>query len=138
VSIRDREGAAVDSPAGAEEVGYEPGELSLADEIEALIEDGKTYIQAELSYQKTRAAFLADQAKATAVFGLAAAAFGSLALVGLTVGAIIALAPWLTAWGASALVVGLEAIAAILCARAAAKRWHSLLQVIQPDGEDKQ
>ena len=134
MSTQFGEGAPTEAAADSA-TGYEAGDLSLAEEVEALIEDGKTYIQAELSYQKTRAAFMADEAKTTAVYGLAAAAFGSLALVGLTLGLIIALTPWLTAWGASALVVGGEAVAAVLFARAAAKRWRKLMDAIQPDSE---
>ena len=104
---------------------------SLRDDVEALIEDGKTYLETELVYQKTRAAFVADRAKGAVVYGAMAAAFGVLALIGLTVGLIIALTPLLTAWGASALVVGLLLIAAFLAARAASKRWKRLMQAIE-------
>ena len=58
---------------------------------------------------------------------------GFLALVGLTVGLIIALAPWLTAWGASAVVVGLLLVAALLAMRAASARWSRLMQAIESD-----
>lgn len=137
MSTEYSDGAQPDAAMDSDASSYEPGNLSIAEEVEALIEDGKTYIQAELSYQKTRAAFMADEAKAGAVYVLAAAALGSLALIGLTVGLIIALSPWLTPWGASALVVGLEALAAVLFARAAAKRWKALIDAIQPDSEPK-
>lgn len=121
----------------ADDGGYVPGELSLADEVEALISDGKTFLEAELSFQKTRLAFVADIAKGAAVFGIIAAAFGALAMVGLTVGLIIALTPILTAWGASAVVVGLIILAALLAARAASNRWKKLISVIQPDHEPR-
>ena len=104
---------------------------SLRDDVEALIEDGKTYLETELVYQKTRAAFVADSAKGAVIYGALAAAFGVLALIGLTVGLIIALTPLLTAWGASALVVGLLLIAAFLAMRAASKRWKRLMQAIE-------
>ena len=104
---------------------------SLRDDVEALIEDGKTYLETELVYQKTRAAFVADRAKGAVIYGAMAAAFGVLALIGLTVGLIIALTPWLTAWGASALVVGLLLSAAFLAMRAASKRWNRLMQAIE-------
>lgn len=117
--------------------GYVAGDLSLAEEVEALISDGKTFLEAELSFQKTRLAFVADIAKGAAVFGIIAAAFGALAMVGLTVGLIIALTPILTAWGASAVVVGLIILAALLAAREASKRWRKLINAIQPDNEPR-
>ena len=106
---------------------------SLREDVEALIDDGKTYLEAELAYQKTRAAFVADRAKGALVFGAVAALFAFLALIGLTVGLIIALTPWLTAWGASALVVGLLIVGALIAARSAGKRWSKLMAAIQDD-----
>ena len=47
-----------------------------ADDVEALIEDGKTYLETELVYQKTRAAFVADRAKGAFIYGALAAVFG--------------------------------------------------------------
>ena len=103
---------------------------SLLGDVEALIDDGKTYLEAELSFQKTRAAFVADRAKSTVVLGSIAALLGFLALVGLTVGSIIALTPLLTAWGASAVVVAILLAAAALAARAASRKWSSLMRAI--------
>jgi len=110
---------------------------SLRDDVEALIEDGKTYLETELVYQRTRAAFVADRAKGAVVYGAIAAALAVLALIGLTVGLIIALAPLLTAWGSSAVVVGALLVGAVVFVRMASKRWGSLMQAIQsePDRE---
>lgn len=108
---------------------------SLRDDVEALIEDGKTYLETELVYQKTRAAFVADRAKGAVIYGAVAIAFGILALIGLTVGLIIALTPLLTAWGASALVVGLLVVGALIAMRAANRRWNRLMQAIESDAE---
>jgi hypothetical protein len=110
---------------------------SLLADVEALIDDGKTYLQSELTFQKTRAAFVADRAKGAVVLGAAAALLAFLALIGLTVGLIIALTPWLTAWGASALVVALLLLGAFLAARAAGKRWSHLMDAIQSDGQSQ-
>jgi len=74
---------------------------------------------------------VADRAKGAVIYGALAAALGVLALIGLTVGLIIALTPLLTAWGASARVVGLLAIGAWLAMRAAGKRWARLMQAIE-------
>jgi hypothetical protein len=114
----------------------EGDDRSLLEDVRALIDDGKTYLEAELGYQKTRAAYVADRAKGAVVFGAIAALLAFLALVGMTVGLIIALSPWLTAWGASALVVALLLVSAGLAARAAAGRWNGLLRAIGVD-EDR-
>jgi uncharacterized membrane protein HdeD (DUF308 family) len=105
-------------------------ERSLIEDVEALIEDGKVYLEAEIAYQKTRAAYVADKARSALLYGAVAAAFGFLALVALSIGLIIALAPLLTAWGASALVVGLLLIGAVIAGRAASQRWNRLMSAI--------
>jgi hypothetical protein len=122
------------SPAELDELDSpdsERDERSLIEDVELLIEDGKTYLEAEIAYQKTRAAFVADRAKSAFLLYAVAAVFGLLALVGLTVGLIFALTPLLTAWGASALVVGLLVIAALVAVHAAGKRWKGLMAAIE-------
>lgn len=108
---------------------------SLREDVEALIEDGRTYLETELVYQKSRAAFVADRAKGALIYGAIAALLGFLALIGLTVGLIIALTPYLTAWGASALVVALLLLFAWLAVRGAGKRWASLMWAIDGGSE---
>ena len=103
---------------------------SLREDVEILIEDGKTYLEAELNFQRTRALYVADSARSAMVHGAVAAAFGFLALIGLTVGLIIALTPWLTAWGASALVVGLLILAGVIALRGAMRRWNRLMEAL--------
>jgi hypothetical protein len=123
-----------DPPAPADDAAV--AELrSLRDDVEALIEDGKTYLETELVYQKTRAAFVADRAKGAVVYGAIAAALAVLALIGLTVGLIIALAPLLTAWGSSAVVVGALLIGAFIFVRMASRRWSGLMQAIEASPE---
>ena len=117
-------------------IDAEDATRSLLSDVHALIDDGKTYLEAELGFQKTRAAFVADRAKSTMVFGAIAALLAFLALVGLTVGAIIALTPALGAWAASALVVLLLLAAAGLAARSAARKWSSLLRAITGEPDD--
>lgn len=98
---------------------------SLIDDIEALIDDGRNYVHAELSYQKTRASFVSNRIGKAVGFGVAAAVMGLLAAIGLTVGLIIALTPHLTAWGATALVVGVLLLVAVLLLRRASRNWAS-------------
>lgn len=107
---------------------------SLLEDLETLIDDGKTYLEAEANYQKSRALFIADSLSAVALSGAVAAALAFIALVGLTVGLILALAPYLTVWGSSALVVGLEFVLALHFARKAARRWEAIMRALGKDG----
>jgi hypothetical protein len=115
----------------------EPDDSSLREDVEALIEDGRTYLEAELVFQKTRAAYVADRAKGAVIYGAIAAVLAFLALIGLTVGLIIALAPLITAWGASAVVVVALLLAAGLCVRTAGKRWSKLMAAIEGPERDR-
>lgn len=119
-------GAGDGDPAGLAEDEFFV-DRSLLEDVEALIEDGRTYFEAELNFQKTRAAFAADRAKKIAVLGAGAVVVLFLALIGLTVGLIIAFTPLLTAWGATALVVGAMLVVALLMLRGAAAKWGELL-----------
>lgn len=100
-------------------LGEEPGEAqagspSLADEIAAFIDDGKTYAEAEIAYQKARLAFTADRGKTAALFGIFALGFVHLALIALVVGAVIVLTPYVTALGATLIVAGVLLLLAFL------------------------
>ncbi|XUU60289.1 phage holin family protein [Erythrobacter sp. HA6-11] len=86
----------------------------LSEEVLALIADGQTYAEAELAFQKSRLSYSAQQGKSAALSVLAALAFLHLALIALVVGAVIALTPYLTAWGATALVVGVLLLATVI------------------------
>lgn len=106
---------------------HELEDRSLFEDVENLIEDGKTYLQAEVAFQKTRAAFAGNRVKLALLFAVVGGALGFLALIGLTVGLIMALAPYLTIWGSSALVVGLLLLGTFLCLRAAAGKWGEIM-----------
>jgi Flp pilus assembly protein TadB len=122
---------AIEDDMASAAIGAEQDLRSLRDDVEALIEDGRTYLETELVYQKTRAAFVADRARGTLVFGAVAILLAFLALFGLILGLILALTPLLTAWGAGALVVGLLVITALIAGRMAARRWNRLMQAIE-------
>jgi len=110
--------AAGDAEAGARR--------SLFDDFEALIDDGRTYFHAELTYQKSRAGFVANRLKLAIAFGAVAAFFAMLATIGLTVGLILALAPLITAWGATAVVVLALLLIALLLLRRAGRAWDEI------------
>ncbi|MBH5322565.1 phage holin family protein [Aurantiacibacter sediminis] len=110
---------------------------SLFDDVEALIDDARTYVDAELSYQKTRASFVGNRVKKTIAFGIVAAFFAVLATIGLTVGLIIALTPLVTAWGATAIVVLAWLLVAYLLARKAGNAWGEASTAMSSPSEEK-
>ena len=106
--------------------GDEPGEpeSSIKEDILSLVEDGKTYAEAELNFQKSRASFAANRGKSVALYLLFALGFVHLALIALVIGALFALAPIIGAIGATAVVVGvllLGTAVLLLMARAKAR-----------------
>ena len=90
---------------------------SLTDDLVALLEDGKTYAEAEIAYQKSRAGFTANRLKGAIAFGLGAFGVFHLALIAFTVGAVIALMPLLGPWGATALVTVILIVAGVIMLR---------------------
>ncbi len=91
---------------------------SLLEDLKALIDDGRTYAQAEMAFQKTRASFAGGQIKYVVAYG--AAAFGALhlALIAIAVGLVIALAPIVGPWIATAIVAVVLVIIGVLFLRA--------------------
>lgn len=81
-----------------------PPPASLFDDLLALFDDGKTYAQAEIAYQKSRAGFAANRVKFVVAYGAAAFGVFHLALIALTVGVVIALMPLVGPWIATAIV----------------------------------
>lgn len=98
----------------AQSAAAEEDKPSLKSDVEALIADGKTYLEAELAFQKSRAGYTADGAKWTAIYGAAALGLIHLALIALTVGVLIALAPLIGPWLATAVVVALLLLGALV------------------------
>lgn len=93
--------------------GNSRDEPSLLEDFEALIADGKSYFEAELRFQRTRLGFTGSRIKWAFIYGAAAFGFLHLALIGLVVGLVIALAPLTGAWVAIAIVVGLLLLGAL-------------------------
>lgn len=112
-------------------VGDQEGEprapdRSLTDDLAALFEDGQTYFQAELGYQKTRLAFMADRGKRGALLILGALVFLNSAVIALIVGLLLTLAPLIGPLGATAVVVAILVAAAIALALMARKRFRAI------------
>ncbi|WP_165961099.1 phage holin family protein [Qipengyuania sediminis] len=97
-------------------------DASLKDDVTALIADGKTYLQAEIAFQKSRAGYSAGQLKSATIYGAGALALIHLALVALTVGLVFALATLVGPWLATGIVVLVLLAGAGLFALAIRKR----------------
>lgn len=110
---------------------------SLLDDLEDLLFDVRTWLDAELTYQKTRAAYVVGSFKRTVLMGAAGAVFALFGMIGLTVGLIIALTPLVTAWGATAIVAGGLFLAAYLAVRRAGSAWSDMMDAIHESDADE-
>ena len=120
----------------SEDIGFDEDhvvERSLLDDLEALVADARTYFDAEISFQKSRAAYVGETVKHVAIAGIAAAIVAFVALIALAVGLIIALTPLITAWGATALVTLALLIVVALLLRSAGKRWKAMSRALSEE-----
>jgi predicted RND superfamily exporter protein len=102
------------TPDAAEATEDSTGFASLRDDITALVDDARTYAEAEIAFQKTRASLAGKKAGRVLVLLVLALVLLHIALIALAVGAVIALAPLVTIWGAIAIVVGVLLIGVAL------------------------
>lgn len=79
---------------------------SIVEELSALIDDGRTYAQAEIAFQKTRAKIAGRSIGIAAASLIVAIILLHIAFLALAVGLVIALEPLVTIWGAIAIVFG--------------------------------
>lgn len=99
---------------------------SLIGELGALIDDGRTYAEAEIAFQKTRAKLAGRLLGVAAASVVVAIILLHIAFLALAVGLVIALAPLVTIWGAIAIVVGALLLAVFLLVRIAARHGGKL------------
>ena len=99
-------------------------ERSLVDDVRQLASDGRTLLEAELAYQKSRALVAGQAAKGVAGWGALALALVFFALMALVFGLILVLAEAIGAlWATIAAFLGLLAFAA-LSGWFALRRWQ--------------
>ncbi|PKB25256.1 putative superfamily III holin-X [Novosphingobium kunmingense] len=110
-------------------------ERSLVDDVRALVEDGKTLVEAELAYQKSRAAVAGAGAKGVASWGALALALVFFALMAVVIGTLLGLSTVIGPWAATAAVTAALALAAAFCAMIAARRWKHTARLLS-DAED--
>lgn len=107
----------------------EARERSLNEDLHQLAQDARAYAEAELQFQKSRAAFAASASKNIAIYAVTALVLAFFAVMALVVGLVIALAPLITAWGSTAVVtLVLLGLAVFLLLRA--KRQVTLLTTV--------
>jgi hypothetical protein len=110
-------------------------DLSLIEDVRLLAGEARAYAQAELAYQKARAAYAGAETRNIAIMGVSAAVLVFFAVMALVLGAVIAvgtvIGPWLSM---IAVPVAILVVAAILglSARGKVRRMMSLLREKEP------
>lgn len=88
---------------------------SLAQDMRLLAANVRTFAEAEVAFQKARAAYVGSASRTIAVLGVVAATMAFFAVMAAIFGTVIALGPVLGLWGAMAAVaLGLLALALVL------------------------
>lgn len=129
----ENEPAAADAPGTANR--DDAGSRSLRDELAGLHAAARSWAAAELAYHQARAALVGAGARRTLAFGVMAAVLAVFALFGFVFGLILALSPLMTAWGATAAVVGTLVLAALLCVSCARRAWKHVRTAIDENGQ---
>lgn len=103
-----------------------PAERSLVEDVRQLVSDGRTLLDAELAYQKSRAAVAGQGAKGIAGWGALALALVLFTLMALVLGFTLALSASIGPWLATAVMVLGLSLATGLSAMTAARRWKRM------------
>lgn len=106
------------------------GVAPLLADLRELAGEARDYAAAELALQTSRVRTVGIGVRRMALFGVFALMFVIFAIGGLTVGLLLALTPLVTAWGATAIVVGLWVLIALGCVRAAMGAWARMRRSI--------
>ncbi len=101
-------------------------ERSLVEDVRQLAHDGRTLLEAELAYQKSRAAVAGQGAKGIAGWGALALAMVFFTMMALVMGVLLALSQAFGGWIATTIVVAGLLLAAGLSGLAAARRWKKM------------
>lgn len=104
-------------------IAEDPAERSLVDDVRQLVDDGRTLLEAELAYQKSRALVAGEAAKAVAGWGALALALLFFALMAMVLGLVLALTPKLGALAATGVVVAGLVVLGAISGITAVRRW---------------
>lgn len=108
-------------------------ERSLVEDIKHLASDGRTLLEAEFAYQKSRAAVAGAGAKGIAGWAALALALVFFALMALVVGVLFGIAEFIGMWAATGVTVLLILLAAGLSGLAAQRRWQHMSAALADD-----
>lgn len=108
-------------------------ERSLVDDVRELVTDGRTLLEAELAYQKSRAALAGRTAKSMAGWIALALSLVFFALMALVMGLLLILAPLIGGIAATLAVVAALLASAGLCGWIAARRWQAMSRRMTED-----
>lgn len=123
-----------DTPPLIADQGSNPAQRSLVDDMRQMVSDGRTLLEAELAYQKSRAVVAGAGAKGVAVWGALALALVFFTLMTVVVGALLVLAQSLGPLTAMGIVVGVLLLATLGAALAARHKWaHTARQLAEQD-----
>ena len=109
----------------------EARDRSLPDDLRDLASDARALAEAELAFQKARAAYFGSEMRGLAVFGIVAAVLAFFAVMALIVGLIGALTPELGPWGAMAVVTGALLVLVAVFALGALSRWKRMMRTLE-------
>lgn len=101
-------------------------ERSLVEDVRQMVDDGRTLLEAELAYHKSRAAVAGQGAKGIAGWGALALALVFFALMALVMGLLLALSELVGGWIATLIVVVGLLLAAGLSGLTAGNRWKRM------------
>ncbi len=96
--------------------------------LRRLLDSGRDYAQAEIDRQKLRALMAGATARDVAILAVVAVVLLLCSLITLMVGLVLALSPYLTPLGATALVAGMGLVAVVMLALAAQRKVRSFLE----------
>lgn len=104
---------------------------SLVADVRQLVDDGRTLVEAELAYQKSRALVVRNASKGIALWSAVAFGLLLLAMMAIVFGLIATLAPRIgPGWATIVVVAGLGAMGT-LSGLAAVRRWNRLAAQIR-------
>ena len=95
---------------------------SLLRDVRALADDLRTAVEAEVAFQSARAGYVAGEAGGIALRFAIAAMLALIALIALAVGVLIGLVPVVGPWVATAIVVGVLLLVALILGLAGRSR----------------
>ena len=103
--------------------------LSLAQDLRQLADEAKALAQAELAFQKSRAAYVGAETRTIVILLVVAAVLVFFAAMAFVVGTVIALGPLLGLWGAMASVTLVLLALAAFGAWSARSRLRRMLRI---------